>query len=276
MTKPFLLAQVSDMHIKAAGKLSYGVVDTTGMLRACIRHLMALKQKPDAVAFTGDLVDFGRADEYAVLRELLAALDMPVYLVPGNHDEREAMRAAFPDHAYLRQREGFILYAIEDHPLRIVGFDTVVAGKPGGLACEERLAWLDATLAAQPDKATVILMHHPPFTTLIGHMDRQGLQGSEALARVIRKHPQVERLMCGHLHRPIETRFAGTIAATVPGPAHQVALDLALDAADEFIMEPPAYALHAYTRETGLISHMAFVGDFAGPYPFRVNGKLID
>ena len=119
-------------------------------------------------------------------------------------------------------------------------------------------------------------MHHPPFKTLIGHMDTQGLEGSDALARVIRKHPQVERLMCGHLHRPIQARFAGTIAATVPGPAHQVALDLAPDAADDFVMEPPAYALHAYTPDTGLISHMAFVGDFPGPYPFRRNGQLID
>jgi 3',5'-cyclic AMP phosphodiesterase CpdA len=274
--KPFLLAQVSDMHIKAAGKLSYRVVDTAGMLRACLRHLMALKQKPDAVAFTGDLVDFGRADEYAVLRGLLAELDMPVYLIPGNHDDRTVMRTAFPEYDYLRQRYDFILYSIDKHPLRIIGFDTVVAGKSGGLACEARLAWLDATLAAQPDKATVILMHHPPFRTLIGHMDRQGLEGSDALARVVSKHPQVERLMCGHLHRPIETRFAGTIAATVPGPAHQVALDLAPDAADAFTMEPPAYALHAYTPQTGLIRHMAFVGDFAGPYPFRENGKLID
>ena len=276
MDRPFILAQVSDLHIKAGGRLSYRVVDTAGMLRACVAHLMALKQKPDAVAFTGDLVDFGRPDEYAVLRELLQPLDMPVYLIPGNHDEREALRAAFPDHAYLRQREGFILYSIEEHPLRIIGFDTVVAGKSGGLACEERLAWLDATLAAQPDKATVILMHHPPFRTFIGHMDRQGLEGSEALAKVIRRHPQVERLMCGHLHRPIETRFAGTIASTVPGPAHQVALDLADEALSRFVMEPPAYALHAYAPRTGLISHMAFVGDFAGPYPFHENGKLID
>ncbi len=276
MEKPFLLAQVSDMHIKAAGKLSYRIVDTAGMLRACIRNLMSLKQKPDAVAFTGDLVDFGRPDEYAVLRELLSELDMPVYLVPGNHDDRAAMRAAFPDHDYLNQRDDFILYSIDRHPLRIIGFDTVVAGKSGGLACEARLAWLDATLAAQPDKATAILMHHPPFKTLIGHMDTQGLEGSDALARVIRKHPQVERLMCGHLHRPIQARFAGTIAATVPGPAHQVALDLAPDAADDFVMEPPAYALHAYTPDTGLISHMAFVGDFPGPYPFRRNGQLID
>src|SRR4051794_15496781 len=113
MTKPFIVAQVSDLHIKAGGKLSYKVVDTAGMLRACIAHMLTLPQRPDAVVFTGDLVDFGRPDEYAVLRELLRPLgEMPVYLNPGNHDDRAALRAAFPDHAYLRQSPEFINYVI--------------------------------------------------------------------------------------------------------------------------------------------------------------------
>ncbi len=276
MAKPFLVAQVSDLHIKAGGKRSYRIVDTAGMLRACVAHMLALPQPLDVVVFTGDLVDFGRPEEYATLRELISPLKMPVYLLPGNHDERTAMRNAFPEHAYLRQSPEYINYAIEDHPLRIVGFDTTVPGKSGGLASADRLAWLDATLAAQPGKPTVVLMHHPPFQTFIGHMDRQGLERSEDLEKVIRKHPQVERLLCGHLHRPIMARFGGTIACTVPSPAHQVALDLAEDAASRFVMEPPAYGLHAYTPETGVISHTAFVGDFAGPYPFYEDGKLID
>lgn len=276
MAKPFLVAQVSDLHIKAGGKMSYRIVDTAGMLRACVAHMLALPQPLDVVVFTGDLVDFGRPEEYATLRELISPLKMPVYLLPGNHDERTAMRNAFPEHAYLRQSPEYINYAIEDHPLRIVGFDTTVPGKSGGLASADRLAWLDATLAAQPGKPTVVLMHHPPFQTFIGHMDRLGLERSEDLEKVIRKHPQVERLLCGHLHRPIMARFGGTIACTVPSPAHQVALDLAEDAASRFVMEPPAYGLHAYTPETGVISHTAFVGDFAGPYPFYEDGKLID
>ncbi len=277
MNKPFLVAQVSDLHIKAGGKLSYKVVDTAGLLRACIAHMLALPQPPDVVVCTGDLVDFGRVDEYATLREIIAPLTMPVYLLPGNHDDRAAMRTAFPDHAYLRQSPDEVLYAIEDHPLRILGFDTTVPGKSGGLASADRLAWLDAKLSEQPVKATLVLLHHPPFPTFIGHMDRQGLENSEGLAQVIRKHPQVERLLCGHLHRPIIARFAGTIACTVPSPAHQVALDLAHDAASRFVMEPPAYGLHAFTPETGVISHTAFVGEFAGPYPFySADGKLID
>lgn len=275
MDKPFLIAQVSDLHIKAAGKLSYRVVDTAGLLRACVAQLNALPQKPDVVVFTGDLTDFGRPDEYAVLEELLAPLAMPVYLIAGNHDEREGLRRAFPAHAYLGT-SGFVQYDIDAHPVRILGLDTVIAGKPGGLLCEERLAWLDARLSEQPRKSTLLLMHHPPFHTFIGHMDVQGLDNAPAFEAVVRKHPQVERILCGHLHRAIEARFGGTIACTAPSPAHQVALDLAADAESRFVMEPPAFKLHAWTPQTGVISHTGYVGRFAGPYPFFENGKLID
>jgi 3',5'-cyclic AMP phosphodiesterase CpdA len=273
-----LLCQISDLHIKAGGKKSYGVVDTAGMLRACVAQVLAAKQRPDVVVVTGDLVDFGREDEYAMLRELLAPLPMPMYLIPGNHDDRDVLRKCFPDHAYLRDTGRFCQYVVDDHPVRIVAIDTVVPGKSGGTLCEERLAWLDATLAARPAAPTVVLMHHPPFTTRIGHMDRIGLAaGTEALRTIIQRNPQVERVLCGHLHRPIQVRFGGTIASTCPSPAHQVALDLDDDAPSRFMMEPPGYQLHAWRPETGIVSHTAYIGTFAGPYPFYdPGGKLLD
>lgn len=100
-----ILCQISDLHIKAHGKKSYRVVDTAESLRRCIAQVNTLPQRPDLVVFTGDLVDFGHPDEYAMLRTLLAPLQMPYYLLPGNHDERQALRAAFPEHTYLRQSE---------------------------------------------------------------------------------------------------------------------------------------------------------------------------
>ena len=86
VTRPFLLAKLSDLHVKGHGRLLYGLVDTVGMLRACVDHLLRLKQQPDAVAITGDLTDLGQPGEYVVLRELLAPLTMPVYVIPGNHE----------------------------------------------------------------------------------------------------------------------------------------------------------------------------------------------
>jgi 3',5'-cyclic AMP phosphodiesterase CpdA len=271
-----LIGQISDLHIKADGKLSYRVVDTAGMLARCVEHVRALKQRPDVVLVTGDLVDFGKPDEYATLKALLAPLPMPYYLIPGNHDERGALRAAFPEHDYLKQSGTFVQYAVDDWPVRIVALDTVIPGESGGELCGERLAWLESTLATQPDKPTVVIMHHPPVETGIGHMDKIGLDGAAALAAVIARHPNVERVLCGHIHRPIQVRFAGTIASVCPSPAHQVALDLAPDAPSRFKMEPPGYQLHKWSDRNGIVSHTAFIGEFAGPYPFYEGGKLID
>ena len=272
----FLAAQITDLHIKAAGKLSYRVVDTAGFLRRCVEQVLKLPQRPDCVLLTGDLTDFGRPQEYAELRKLLAPLTMPCYLIPGNHDDRDNMRAAFSHYPYMRQHPQFIQYAIEDWPLRILALDTVIPQESGGELCAARLEWLERELARKPQQPTLVIMHHPPFTTFIGHMDDIGLKGGEALARIIAKYDNVERVLCGHLHRPIETRYAGTIASTCPSPAHQVVLDLARDAASNFVMEPPAFQLHLWTPQAGVVSHTAYVGTFDGPYPFREEGELID
>jgi len=274
--KPFLIAQISDLHIKARGALSYRVVDTARHLRECIAHIKSLKQRPDIVVATGDLTDFGRPEEYDLLRELLGELDLPLYMIPGNHDERANLRAAFPGHAYLRQQPEFVQYVIEDWPLRIVALDTVIPGMSGGTLCEKRLGWLAQQLRERPDRPTLVLMHHPPFRTLIGHMDDIGLANAPSFKAVLVNHPQVQAVLCGHLHRPIETVWRGIFMSTSPSPAHQVALDLSADAPSCFMMEPPAIRLHAWSQEDGWLSHTSYIGKFDGPYPFYEEGGLID
>jgi 3',5'-cyclic AMP phosphodiesterase CpdA len=270
-----LLAQISDLHVKAERRLAYGVVDTASMLERCVAAIVALRQRPDAVIATGDLVDLGLPEEYGLLREILSPLaSLPLYLLPGNHDEREALRRAFPDHGYLRQWAPFVQYAIDDHALRIVALDTLVPGEGRGELCLSRLSWLDRTLA-ECARPTVVALHHPPFATGIGHMDRITLSNAPALDAVLRRHSHVERVIAGHLHRSIVCRFGGTIASVCPSPAHLVALDLASDAADHFVLEPPGFQLHVQTA-SGLVTHDAFIGKFAGPYPFREEGRLID
>jgi len=100
-------------------------------------------------------------------------------------------------------------------------------------------------------------------------MDAFGLRDPDALASVIKRYPQVEAILCGHVHRCVEVRFAGTIASIAPSTAHQIALDLDVEAPGRFVMEPPAYRLHAYSPDTGVVSHTAYVGAFAGPFSFR-------
>ncbi|MBV8656842.1 MAG: phosphodiesterase [Burkholderiales bacterium] len=270
-----LIAQITDTHIKLPGKLAYDRVDTAAMLQRCVAEVCQLDPQPDLIVLTGDLVDLGRPEEYAYLKTLLAPLGPRIIAVPGNHDEREAMRAAFVDQGYLPS-SGFLHFALDDYPLRIVGLDTVVPMEGRGELCAARLTWLDETLAQQSDRPTLILMHHPPFETGIGHMDEIGLTGSAAFAEIVARHPQVELILCGHLHRNIQAMVGGRRVLTSPSPAHQVALDLRPGAPSCFNMEPPGYMLH-WWHQGQFISHQAVIGDYPGPYPFfDPDGKLID
>ena len=176
-----LIAQISDTHIKPEGALAYGHVDTSAFLARAVDHILHLDPQPDVVLGTGDLVDGGTREEYARLRHLLSPLPMPVYLIPGNHDDREALRQTFADYP-LMPREGFIQYVVEGGPLRLIAVDTLIPGAPGGRVDGPRLAWLDARLAEAPAKPTMIFMHHPPFKTAIDYMDGIGLEGADAMA----------------------------------------------------------------------------------------------
>jgi 3',5'-cyclic-AMP phosphodiesterase len=274
-----LLAHISDLHIKRPGALAYRRVDTAAHLARCVERLNALAPRPHAVVMTGDLVDLGSADEYRHLKALLAPLAMPYYLLVGNHDERGALRAVFDDHTYLREGGEFVQYARDIGPLHLIALDSQVPGQSHGTLCDARLAWLEAALEAARSKPVVVALHHPPFVSGIGHMDRLRLDAAAAdkLAAIVSRHPNVERVLCGHVHRAMFTRFAGTIASAIPSPAHQVALDLRDDAPSAFRMEPPAFALHRYDAATGLVTHHAYVDEADGPYPFyEPTGALID
>ena len=271
-----LLAQVSDTHIKADRRLAYRKVDSSAALERCVRHLNGLDPQPTLALFTGDLVDAGRRDEYAALKAMLDELAMPYYLIPGNHDDRQALRDAFPSHAYLRSGGEFIHYAIDDHALRLIGLDSTVPRAPGGLLCERRLAWLDATLAQARDKPTLLFMHHPPFLTGIEHMDAQRCMNAEGFGAVLHRHPQVFRLLCGHVHRSIQTHWNGITASIGPSPSHAVALDLRPGGPSAFVLEPPACQLHDWHPDTGLVSHLSLIGDYGGTHPFHDGeGRLI-
>jgi 3',5'-cyclic AMP phosphodiesterase CpdA len=276
-----LLAQITDLHIKVPGALAYRKVDTAACLRRCVERLSALSPRPDAVLVTGDLTDFGTVDEYRHVAQCLKPLQMPVYLMVGNHDDRAALREVF-DARYLREEgtgSAFVQYAFDLDDMRVIALDSQKPGESPGTLCDERLAWLERQLEAARGRPVIVALHHPPFATGIGHMDDMALdaEASAKLEALISRHPNVERVLCGHVHRPVHRRFGGTIVSIAPSTAHQVVLDLHRDAPSAFVLEPGAFALHYWNAGVGLVSHHAYVEQFDGPYPFfDDDGSLVD
>jgi 3',5'-cyclic AMP phosphodiesterase CpdA len=263
-----LIAQISDTHVRPVGALYKDVVDSNRMLADAVRHLNALAPRPDLVLVTGDLVDQGDPAEYAALRGLLADLAIPYRVMPGNHDERQAFRRAFGDHDYLPADTGPLHYAVEDFPVRIVALDSTVPGRHHGAIDAAGRDWLARTLAADRTRPVVIVLHHPPFACGIPYLDTYMCAEPEKLAAIIARFDHVERVLCGHVHRPIQLRWANTLVCSCPSTATQIALRLTENAAPASYAEPPACLLHWWRPGQGMITHTSYIGTFAGPYPF--------
>ncbi|NIL93119.1 MAG: phosphodiesterase [Woeseiaceae bacterium] len=244
-----LIAQISDTHI-----LSPESDQPAASLRAdCLRRTVAdiNYRQPDAVIFTGDTVQHGQPEEYALLRELLAPLEAPLYPVPGNRDDKDAMRAALSDLAYLPATGDFLHYVIDDYDTRLVGIDSTLASERKGRFCEVRQSWLDKTLHDQPGRPTLLFIHHPPFD--VGDHYVGGYrhpEEAEALADIVQRQPQVIGLLCGHVHWPIERMWAGTQARIMPS----IAVDVRKGIDESVVQGRPIYMLHQVSRSAGLVS----------------------
>ncbi|MBR0568497.1 phosphodiesterase [Azoarcus sp. L1K30] len=263
-----LVAQISDLHISRDSGFLAGRVDPLLCLERAVAHLNRLVPRPDVLLISGDLTEHGGADEYARILELLSALQMPAYAVPGNHDSAAMMRDCLPLQVPARE-PGHASFVIEGAGLRIVGLDTSVEGKAYGALCADRLEWLEHALAGRSGGPALVFMHHPPFDTGIEAMDRCGLlHGRERFGEIIQSHGAVAGVVCGHVHRPIQTTLGGVPVHVASSVAHQIALDLNRDARLAYCLEPGRVSLHRCLPGVPMVSHSSYIRDFPGPFEF--------
>jgi 3',5'-cyclic-AMP phosphodiesterase len=239
MAKPFLLVQLSDPHIGA----TWGNGDPVAGLRAAVAAVGRLPGALDAVLMSGDLADNAADSEYEFVRDSLAQLGVPVYVLAGNHDDRDTLRRHFD----LPGAAGTpVQYAVDLGPLRLVVLDSTRPGEVPGELDSDRLTWLDAELAREPERLTLLALHHPPVSTGIEAWDELGLPAADrrALGAVLERHPQVRRIVAGHLHRTMTAELAGRTVLTIPSTYVQTHLSFNSDEI-ETAAEPPGFAVHA-------------------------------
>jgi 3',5'-cyclic-AMP phosphodiesterase len=226
-------------------RLGEGAAEARESLATGVDAVLALRPLPDAVLVSGDLADTAAEEEYRIVRELLAPLPMPVHVLGGNHDDRDALREWFPGAG----SPGAIgtpppagaeyRYAIELGGVRLVVCDSTVPGRPEGRL---DLEWLEAQLDAP---AVVVAMHHPPFALGMPALDEiaLGAEDTAALTGLLERSPQVLRVICGHTHRAAFTTLGGCGVFTCPGVHLTARLEIG---APDYTMaaEPPAFALH--------------------------------
>lgn len=248
-SRPFVVVQLSDFHIGA----DWADADPLAGLAAAVDTVNGLNPGPDVVLVTGDLADHAAEHEYEQVRAQLESLDAPVHVLPGNHDERGALRGHF---GLPGTGSEPVRYAVRHGPIQIVMLDTTVPGEDRGALDHDTLGWLASELAGAPRTPTLLALHHPPLLTGAPAWDRVALEGSDqaALLELVRRHPQVQRVIGGHLHRAMLTSLGSCPVVVAPSTYVQIRLDLTahtMALADE----PAGFVVHAWL-DGRLVTHL--------------------
>lgn len=264
--------QITDTHIVAPGALAYGRSDTATALRRAVETINArrpLLDGIDCVIVTGDLTDHGTPEEYAHFATLMGDLALPWQAVPGNHDQRAPMRAAFGDAPWMPEK-GPIHWQRDFGPFSVIGLDTLLEGAHHGALSPEGFAFVDAALMDIGSKPVVIATHHPWMHSGIPAMDADNLRnGAELMAR-LEAHPGAVRMISGHVHRAVTGQLGRVTCQIAPSTCHAVLTDHRTGCDPHLTLEPGGITVFRWSLEPqpSLLSDTIPTGQFSGPWPF--------
>lgn len=240
------IVHMSDPHFVAGGADLYGVVPVVENLRAALAQLERMRIRPSAVVFTGDLTDLGEPDAYRRLRELVEpaveALGARLCWVPGNHDERDAMRVGLLDEVPSLEP---IDRVWDLDGLRLIGLDTSVPGFHHGALTTAQLEWLDAELRRPAERGTVIALHHPPLPTPQPMFDILELRDQHLFADVLRGR-DVRAILGGHLHYSAHGSFQGIPVSVAAATCYTMNLAMPQRAVNGMTGGQSFQVLHVY------------------------------
>jgi len=259
--------QFTDTHVSKPGVLHFGR-DSSRYLADAVAAVNALDLQPAFVVVTGDLVDFGIEAEYVVFRSVMDALRCPYYVIPGNHDQRETMRALLPPQTYAGERGPRSRYIVDGDPVRLVALDTKRGRHwPGAELTPDDLSWLERTLADEPERPTIVAVHQPPFSSGLPYLDAFGFRGARALRAILAKRPNVGRVIAGHVHHIVRAQWEH--AAMIAGPStvpQSIPLVLAKGKIAGKLEVRPGFAAHDWDSAHARFETIFFHRNDAGAY----------
>ena len=262
------ILQLSDTHIVREGHLVSGRLDTAGSMARIVARIEEMHDRiapVDAVVVSGDVSDDGSPESYECFLSVMAPLDVPLYVIPGNHDRREPMRRAFGKGGYLPP-SGRLNWRRRVGSVDLIGLDTLIEGQGGGEMDPQTLDFLSSALAEAVDRPVLLALHHPPFACGIEFMDAIGLRGADALAEVLSRHDNDIRVVCGHIHSTMAASVGGKVVLSAPSPCSSFAFDARPGAVAGFFDFEDGILLHRWSD--GFVSVRIGCQNGRGPYPF--------
>ncbi|GEE01702.1 3',5'-cyclic adenosine monophosphate phosphodiesterase CpdA [Gordonia spumicola] len=239
-----VVAQISDLHFRHTDPDQLARIDA---VMTYLNDRCGGASAIDALLVTGDLTDEGLPGQYDEAAEHVVT-DIPTLTLLGNHDDRVAYHGSTAPVNTSLLLDGLLL----------LGLDSSIPGSPSGELTETTLAWASEQIAAAGDVPVVVAFHHPPVDVGMRFMDTIRQLEPSGFETFVRRHPTITGLVCGHIHSPGVTTFAGVPLVTAPGVSSTLNLDFE---GDDVLndTQPPGIAFHLVDATGRLTTHFRSV-----------------
>ncbi len=226
------LLQLTDSHLYADPSRCLLGINTLETFDHVLAQALQETGDPDFILATGDLVHDASDSGYKRLLGRLQLTEIPTYCLPGNHDIPGKMKQI------LNQDNVHCIPSVQAKGWSLIFLDSTIANSDGGRIDENQLELLEVLLRAHADKHTMICLHHHPVPVGSRWMDTMVLENPDAFFKLIEANPQVQAVLCGHIHQAFDTEYRGVRLMGSPSTCVQF-----IPRVDDFAIDaiPPGY-----------------------------------
>ncbi len=213
------IVQLSDLHLYQNRDGLLAGVPTWNTFESVLADVQRRHGTLDYLVLTGDLAQDEALATYFMLREALAAWAGRYRIIPGNHDDREMLREAFPD--LFPRDAGTLNFVVHTGGWKIIGLDSHIPGEVRGCVDGAQLEWLKRELEQSASAPALLFVHHPPVPIDVAWIDELGLEQAAGLVQMVEATPAVKVVCAGHVHQEFSGRIGEAAMYTTPSTCVQ-------------------------------------------------------
>ena len=213
--QPIKVLQITDTHLFAKSSGCLLGLNTEQSLEAVTAAVRANHLPADVILATGDLAHDGSPAAYKRIFSHLDTFGLPVYCLPGNHDEGQALQRTLGD--------GLIKYTEHAHHgnWHFIFLDSTIPDSEGAHLTPATLQMLEAHLQSAPDENTLVCLHHQPVPMGSEWLDTMAVDNPDEFFAVVDRHPQIRGILWGHVHQEFDGTRNGVRLMSSPSTCIQ-------------------------------------------------------
>ncbi|MCD6039662.1 MAG: cpdA 3 [Gammaproteobacteria bacterium] len=253
------IVQISDMHLYANKESTLLGVNTYESFSVILNLVKSATSPPDLILLTGDLTQDHSEASYQHVVDAFKTASIPIYYVPGNHDDAKIMKrilpcAIFPTSKHIILDQWQLILLDSQKPQAVEGYLN-----------RSELDFLETCLQQHPERHAIIVFHHQPIPVGATWLDKLGLTNAEELWAILQRYSHVHTILFGHVHQEHQGEKKGIKYFSTPSTCIQFKRNCVDFALEEL---PPGYRwvdLYPHGElKTAVCRAAHYVGKFDG------------